>query len=288
MSSEKMLVTGAQVPDCDRRRRGEHHGLKVAMGFAMGGLAVSLMFQVTAMYNAKTDQTVAALRERIAVLETRVKDMSISGCTQDTQESETGTTGTEAHLDSHKRAKRQSVSVIGPCREGKDGRDGRDGRDGTPGAQGPPGCCHDNGSYGLPGPPGPEGPPGLPGSVNPSSTDYYNYYDEMAQSICTAATNQPSFIFAIRRDCRSNGDGLTCNAMCTSRRAAMITSVGNQGSTSACIDAIHLYKNRPVLSSDHQAGAGKIGLAAYHYFSGGCSWKANHCGPNYCCCRLLP
>ncbi|CAH1246134.1 Hypp7661 [Branchiostoma lanceolatum] len=121
-----------------------------------------------------------------------------------------------------------------------------------------------------------------------SVTDYYNYYDELAQSICTAATNQPSFIFAIRRDCRPNGDGVMCNAMCKSRRAAMISAVGNQGSTSECIDAVHVYKNRPVLSPDHEADAGKVGLAAYRYYSGGCTWRANHCGPNYCCCRLRP
>ncbi|CAH1246102.1 Hypp7657 [Branchiostoma lanceolatum] len=121
-----------------------------------------------------------------------------------------------------------------------------------------------------------------------SVTDYYNYYDELAQSICTASTNQPLFIFAIRRDCRPNGDGLMCNAMCKSRRAAMISAMGNQGSTSECFDAVHVYKNRPVLSPDHETDAGKVGLAAYRYYSGGCTWRANHCGPNYCCCRLRP
>eukprot|EP00058_Branchiostoma_floridae_P022880 XP_002608370.1 hypothetical protein BRAFLDRAFT_91329 [Branchiostoma floridae] len=119
-----------------------------------------------------------------------------------------------------------------------------------------------------------------------STQDCHNYRDILAQSICTAITDQPSFVFAIRRDCSPNGDGLTCNAMCTSRRAAMIAAVWDQGSTSECFDAIHVYGNRPVLSSDHNTDAGKVGPAAYRYLSGGCTWRANNCGPNYCCCRV--
>ncbi|CAH1246103.1 Hypp7658 [Branchiostoma lanceolatum] len=245
----------------------------------MGGLAVSLIFQVTAMYNSN-----AALRERIAVLETRVQDMptfsGLPGWTQGAQESEAGTGNTEAH----KRTKRQSVSSgIGPCKDCKDGRDGRDGRDGTPGVQGPPGCCN-NSSCCLQGPPEPERPPEPPGEVNDS--DYYNYYDELAQSICTAASDQSGDIFAIRRDCRRNGDGLTCNEMCTSRKGAMLSAVGGVRSTSECFDGVHVYMGRPVLSPDHVADAGKVGLAAYRYFSSGCIFAANVCGPNYCCCRL--
>ncbi|XP_019616052.1 PREDICTED: uncharacterized protein LOC109463632 [Branchiostoma belcheri] len=178
--------------------------------FVMGGLAVNILFQVAAMYtswSSQTDETVASLRERIAVLEATAR-----------------------------------------------------------------------------GPPGPEGPPGPPGLVSGSR----NYHDELAQSICTAITNTPSFIFAIRRDCRANGDGLTCDAMCSSRLADMRLAVYGQGSTSACIDAVHVYMNRPVLAPDHETDAGKVGLATFRYFSGGCSWTANHCGPNYCCCRLLP
>eukprot|EP00058_Branchiostoma_floridae_P022878 XP_002608368.1 hypothetical protein BRAFLDRAFT_91327 [Branchiostoma floridae] len=117
-------------------------------------------------------------------------------------------------------------------------------------------------------------------------SDNYNYRDILAQSICTAATNQLSFVFAIRRNCGGNGDGLTCNAMCASRRAAMIAAVGNQGRTSECFDAVLVYGNRPVLSSDHNTDAGEVGPAAYRYFSRGCTWRANHCGPNYCCCRV--
>ncbi|CAH1246135.1 Hypp7662 [Branchiostoma lanceolatum] len=274
MSSEKMLV-GGPLSEYDRGRREQHALLKTAVGFVMGGLAVSLIFQVAAMYSSN-----AALRERIAVLETRVQDMptfsGLPGWTQGAQESGAGTGNTEAH----KRAKRQSVSSgIGPCKDGKDGRDGRDGRDGTPGVQGPPGCCNNYTSCGLQGPPGLEGPPGPPGEV-------MNYRDELAQSICTAATNQSGFIFAIRRDCRRNGDGLTCNKMCAEERGAMISAVYNQGSTSECFDGVHVYMGRPVLSPDHVADAGKVGLAAYRYFSSGCTFQANICGPNYCCCRL--
>ncbi|XP_066300625.1 uncharacterized protein [Branchiostoma lanceolatum] len=124
---------------------------------------------------------------------------------------------------------------------------------------------------------------GAPTEVQ-QATAYYNFYDELAQSICTAAAEGPSFVFAIRRDCRA--DAPTCDDICTSRTDAMRATVYNQGSTSACFDAVHVYKNRPVLAANPgvQTDAAEVGLATYRYFSAGCS--ANYCGPNYCCCLV--
>ncbi|XP_035691132.1 uncharacterized protein LOC118426025 [Branchiostoma floridae] len=124
---------------------------------------------------------------------------------------------------------------------------------------------------------------GAPTDVQ-EGTAYYNFYDELAQSICTAAAEGPSFVFAIRRDCRSSAVERTCDDICTSRRDAMRATVYNQGSTSACFDAVHVYKNRPVLAANPgvQTDAEEVGLATYRYFSAGCS--AKFCGPNYCCC----
>eukprot|EP00058_Branchiostoma_floridae_P004739 XP_002590227.1 hypothetical protein BRAFLDRAFT_97410 [Branchiostoma floridae] len=118
--------------------------------------------------------------------------------------------------------------------------------------------------------------PGRPGLR--AGTDYVNYRDVLAQSICTAVTDRGAYIFAIRRDCSRNGDGQTCNDICTSQE-----DVFKQGSTSECFDAIHVYGGRPVLSSDHNTDAGKVGPAAYRYH-GGCAHPS--CGPNYCCCRV--
>ncbi|XP_078600032.1 uncharacterized protein LOC144875120 isoform X2 [Branchiostoma floridae x Branchiostoma japonicum] len=224
----------------------------------------------------------ASLRERLAVLETKfqlrhAEEHNFGNFRENQADS------VPEHNATLRRYRRSDDSVESPfrCREGPAGRDGRDGRDGVPGPPGPPCGC---GGCGEPsceqGPPGPEGPPGPPG-VNGSSTDDHNYRDILAQSICTAVTDIGAYIFAIRRDCRRNGDGQTCNAICTSQK-----DVFNQGSTSECFDAIHVYGGRPVLSSNHHTDAGKVGPAAFRYFSGGCAFAANICGPNYCCCRV--
>ncbi|XP_035673275.1 uncharacterized protein LOC118413825 isoform X2 [Branchiostoma floridae] len=234
----------------------------------------------------------ASLRERLAVLETKFQFGHAEEHNFREGEKSNQADSVPEHNATLRRYRRSDNSVTTPAGpiqgpEGPAGRDGRDGRDGVPGPPGPPCGC---GGCGEPsceqGPPGPEGPPGPPG-VNGSSTDYVNYRDMLAQSICTAVTDQASDIFAIRRDCRPNyGDGLTCNDMCTSRKAAMIAAVGSRKSTTECFDAIHVYGNRPVLSSDHNTDAGKVGPAAFRYLSGGCAFTANICGPNYCCCRI--
>ncbi|XP_019644716.1 PREDICTED: uncharacterized protein LOC109485486 [Branchiostoma belcheri] len=119
-----------------------------------------------------------------------------------------------------------------------------------------------------------------------TDTEYYNYYDELAQSICTAASGRPAFVFALRRDC--SGIAPTCHNICLSARADM-RAVVSSGSTAECFDAVNIAKNRPSLlpnPTSHQPDAGRVGLVTYRYHQGGCTWTPNHCGPNYCCCRL--
>ncbi|XP_066276037.1 collectin-12-like isoform X2 [Branchiostoma lanceolatum] len=308
----------------DKEEALSHKEEMTALKIQLSSLQTQLDSERAELQREKADG--ASLRERLAVLETKFQlgVGNVQEPTYGTSHERAGPgvkppeVGDDVKLGDHnaplRRSKRSANSVttpygIGPFRgpEGPAGRDGRDGRDGVPGPPGPS-CCGcggfggcwnrscEQGPPGPEGPRGPEGPPGQPGAGDGSSstcrwpcTDYYNYRDELAQSICTAATDRPSFIFAIRRDCSGpSGDGLTCNDMCTSRRAAMRAAVGNQGSTSECIDGVHVYVNRPVLSPDHKTGAGQVGLAAFRYFSGGCTWRANHCGPNYCCCRVRP
>ena len=56
-----------------------------------------------------------------------------------------------------------------------------------------------------------------------------------------------------------------------------------------CFDAISIKKNHVQLGIDttnyRQTDAGKVSMVTYAYGTGGCTWKENHCGPNYCCCR---
>ncbi|XP_035668727.1 uncharacterized protein LOC118410924 [Branchiostoma floridae] len=120
-----------------------------------------------------------------------------------------------------------------------------------------------------------------------TDTEYYNYYDELAQSICTAASSRPAYVFALRRDCQ--GTAPTCNDICRSARADMRAAINNQASVAECFDAVHVTKNRPSLLPNPtglQPDAGRVGLVTYRYHQGGCSWRPNHCGPNYCCCRM--
>ena len=54
----------------------------------------------------------------------------------------------------------------------------------------------------------------------------YNYFDEMAQTYCASRYKYPSFIFAIRRDCR--GVGPTCNEICKQATAEAVKTIGGQ------------------------------------------------------------
>ncbi|XP_078586398.1 uncharacterized protein LOC144868274 [Branchiostoma floridae x Branchiostoma japonicum] len=251
----------------DKEEAFSHKEEITALKIQLSSLKTQLDSERAELQKEKADG--AALRERLAVLETKVQ---LGHAEEHNFRESNQVDGVPEHNATLRRYRRSDDSVESPFRgpEGPAGRDGRDGRDGVPGPPGPP--CGCGGC-----PPGPEGPPGPPG-VNGSN---HKYRDVLAQSICTAVTDRGAYIFAIRRDCSRFGDGQTCNDICTSQE-----DVFRQGSTSECFDAIHVYGGRPVLSSDHNSDAGKVGPAAYRYFNGGCAHPANSCGPNYCCCRV--
>ncbi|KAH3869885.1 hypothetical protein DPMN_033058 [Dreissena polymorpha] len=115
----------------------------------------------------------------------------------------------------------------------------------------------------------------------------YNYFDEIAHNYCAAKGN--GWVFSLRRDC--NGVAPTCNDICTSVKADMLTTINNQATKVACFDGIHIKKDHKTLLSNPAPGsqpdAGKLSLVTYGYGSGGCTWSPNHCGPNYCCCKAF-
>ena len=112
----------------------------------------------------------------------------------------------------------------------------------------------------------------------------YNYFDEIAQSYCTAANK--FWVFAVRRDC--NGVAPTCNDICNTATKDILTRIGHQNTRVACYDAFHIQQSHPVLRANpgpSQPDAGVVNIGSYGYGAGGCTWKPNHCGPNYCCCK---
>ena len=124
------------------------------------------------------------------------------------------------------------------------------------------------------------------------SAPYYalNYFDEMAQSMCTSVTDRPSFVFAVRRNCAGGtGAAPTCDDICRTAKPAMSERINHQRTKFDCFDAYRVGKTPTILTPNPtrlQPDAGKPFMTAYRYFKGGCTWKADHCGPNYCCCRM--
>ncbi|XP_066286196.1 uncharacterized protein [Branchiostoma lanceolatum] len=101
-------------------------------------------------------------------------------------------------------------------------------------------------------------------------TAFYNYLDEIAQASCSALARTPHWVWAVPRDCH-HGDGMTCDQACASAGQSLLSEVG--GGSIDCFDAFYVSRT-------------DLGLRTYHYLHGeGCSWRPDHCGPNYCCCR---
>ncbi|VDI53377.1 Hypothetical predicted protein [Mytilus galloprovincialis] len=114
----------------------------------------------------------------------------------------------------------------------------------------------------------------------------YNYFDEMAQSYC--ASQSSGWVFALRRDCARGAD--TCNNICASAKNAILASISNQRTRVSCFDGYHVGKNHNRIRdnpSTAQPDSNTVIFKTYGYGSGGCTWKANHCGPNYCCCKAF-
>ena len=114
----------------------------------------------------------------------------------------------------------------------------------------------------------------------------YSYFDEIAQSYCAAS--HKFWTFAVRRDC--GGEAPTCNDICKTAKTEILAQIGNQRKNVACYDAFNIQKSHPVLRANpgyRQPDAGVVNMGSYGYGAGGCSWKPNHCGPNYCCCKAF-
>ncbi|XP_048585882.1 uncharacterized protein LOC116620150 isoform X1 [Nematostella vectensis] len=112
-----------------------------------------------------------------------------------------------------------------------------------------------------------------------SNSLYYNYYDEIATSVCSSVPNRSGMRFAVRRKCPSTS---TCQQICTGAKVtAQLQWSWTKHMTFDCIESLHIYKNRPVLSPDSNADTGKIGLLVWRYHT--CNRAS--CGPNYCCCQ---
>ncbi|KAL5015481.1 hypothetical protein ScPMuIL_009751 [Solemya velum] len=131
----------------------------------------------------------------------------------------------------------------------------------------------------------------------------YSLYDAIAQTFCTSASDVPAFVFAVRRNCV--GVTPTCKDICAGLQSEMLSDVNNSRRRSwlnlgvfnnraedslrfDCFDAIQVVKQRTRLQDNpghNQPDERKLGLKTYRYYHGGCTWKPNHCGPNYCCCR---
>jgi len=111
---------------------------------------------------------------------------------------------------------------------------------------------------------------------------FYNYLDEMAMSICAGVPSRSGgYILAIRRTCSGS---LTCKKLCT---ASFLFTHNKQDWIKSkkwtCLESLHVYKSRPVLSDNFvgYTDSYKLGLQVYRYHTCGQSG----CGPNYCCCQ---
>ncbi|XP_052788240.1 uncharacterized protein LOC128223040 [Mya arenaria] len=107
----------------------------------------------------------------------------------------------------------------------------------------------------------------------------------MAQSYCAAKVPGAEWVFALRRDCTM---APTCNTICANAKASILSTISNQRKSVGCFDAFNVIKSHPILIPNaefDQPDSGKVNLGSYSYGSGGCTWRANHCGPNYCCCK---
>ncbi|XP_060601615.1 uncharacterized protein LOC132754883 [Ruditapes philippinarum] len=113
----------------------------------------------------------------------------------------------------------------------------------------------------------------------------YNYFDEIAQSYC--ASRSLGRVFAIRRNC---ANAPTCLTMCANAKLSILRSISYLRQSVKCYDAFQIRKNHPLLKANpgvDQPDSGKVNMVSYGYGSGGCTWRPNHCGPNYCCCKAF-
>ena len=123
----------------------------------------------------------------------------------------------------------------------------------------------------------------------------YNYRDQTAQSYC-ASKRQGEHVFAVRRDCANPaaGSAPTCNDLCGAGsvfNGNLTAHLPSLAGATECFDALWFWTGHPRLAPNPthlQPDAGEINMGTYSYGSGGCTWRVDHCGPNYCCCSTGP
>ncbi|WAR29961.1 hypothetical protein MAR_003529 [Mya arenaria] len=127
----------------------------------------------------------------------------------------------------------------------------------------------------------------LPTFASPNYIINYSYLDVMAQSYCAARVPGAEWVFALRRNCTMAPD---CNTMCNNAKTSILSAISNQRTSTACFDAFNVIKDHPILSpnsGNDQPDSGQVNLGSYSYGTSGCTWPANKCGPNYCCCKAF-
>ncbi|CAH1273931.1 Hypp5239 [Branchiostoma lanceolatum] len=92
-------------------------------------------------------------------------------------------------------------------------------------------------------------------------------YWSVASAACGGQIGNKGYFWAIRRNCSPNGDGMTCAQVCKANEQRLLGYTSHRRPYVYCYDAFYVSYR-----------------AMYHYNTG-CTWQANHCGPNYCCCR---
>ena len=100
----------------------------------------------------------------------------------------------------------------------------------------------------------------------------------MAQSICTAITNNNGWVYAVQRKCASSSG--TCAQICTSVKLRH-QDPQTKARTWIPSAALHVYANRPS-SAPGTSAAPHIGLKVYRY----ANIHQSGCGPNFCCCHV--
>ncbi|CAH1257161.1 Hypp1788 [Branchiostoma lanceolatum] len=116
------------------------------------------------------------------------------------------------------------------------------------------------------------------GSTTASAVPRPDYSQVIAQAACSGVIGAESaYIWAVPRDCSATGDGMTCDQVCQEHQRTLLDQTSSRRPHVFCFDAFQLHFIR-TFEMDY--------TKTYHYQRvQGCSWRANHCGPNYCCCR---
>ncbi|XP_035673562.1 uncharacterized protein LOC118413977 [Branchiostoma floridae] len=118
----------------------------------------------------------------------------------------------------------------------------------------------------------------MAGSITATAVPKPDYSQVIAQAACSGVIGAESaYIWAVPRDCTATGDGMTCNQVCRVHQRTLLDQTSSRRPHVFCFDAFQLHFIR----------TSETGYTKTYHYGGvqGCSWRANHCGPNFCCCR---